>query len=106
MRTIIRRIAKLENRFGTAGGKAGILVVVTRAGWGLALDKDTCVLILRRYGFLPPSNSGVNVVDLGQVPFNLSAEELKRFLRENGAKLCGPRTPGGEYGRTTAEANR
>jgi hypothetical protein len=95
MRTVIRRIARLENRFGIAGEKAGFLVVISQAGWGLALDQDTCVGNLRECGFLPASDAGVHTVDLLRVPLGLSAEELKTYLRENGAKICGPRTAAG-----------
>jgi hypothetical protein len=103
MRSDIRRIAKLENRFGIADGKAGILVVIHRAGWGLALDKDACVGIVRECGFLPTSDAGVHAVNLGLIPLGLSEEDLKRFLRENGAEICGSRTSSGE--RTTVGAN-
>ena len=45
MKKIIeRRINKLENRFGC--GQEGILVVVGKAGWGLALDQDKCIQML------------------------------------------------------------
>ena len=38
---IDRRLRKLEDQFGPADGKPGILLVACRAGWGLALDQDT-----------------------------------------------------------------
>ena len=94
MRTANTRIAKLEHRFWPAAGKPGFLVVVCRAGWGLALDMDTCVGILRECGFIPTSHAGFLLVNLSGIEFGLSAEELERFLREKGAELCGPkRTP-------------
>ena len=102
MRTDIRRIAKLENRFGTADGKPGILVVVCRAGCNL--NHDWCIGFLRECGFLPARDAGVQAVILGKIPYGLSEEELKRFLRENGAEICGSRTSGGE--RTTVGLNR
>jgi hypothetical protein len=92
MRTITNRIAKLENRFGVTNN-VDVLVVVARAGWCLALDHDTCIGILRECGFLPARAGGVQSVHLAGVPLGLSPEELKRYLRENGAEICGPRTP-------------
>jgi hypothetical protein len=61
---------------------------------------------LRKYGFLPPTNSGVDVVNLGLVPCNLDTEELEGHLLENGAMICGLRTSGGDYGSTTTEAKK
>ena len=104
MRTVTRRIAKLENRFGVADGKPGILVVVCQSGCNPNYDR--CIGVLREYGFLPASDAGVHTVDLGEIPFGLSEEELKRFLRENGAEICGSRTAGSDGGETTAEAKR
>jgi hypothetical protein len=92
MRTFTRRIAKLENRFGVTN-HLDALVVVARAGWCLALDRDTCIGILRESGFLPARVGGVHSVHLAGVPLGLSPEEPKRYLRENGAKICSPRTP-------------
>ena len=62
-----------------------LLMVVTSAGRGLALDQDRCIEILRECGFLP--TGPVGVVNLGQIPDGLSAEELERFLREDGADI-------------------
>jgi len=89
MRTAIRRIDKLEHRLGIATAKQHCAVVVaTRAGCKLAFDSDACVEILRESGFLPdrPHFAAVNLL---QIPDGLNAGELKRFLRENGAKICG-----------------
>jgi hypothetical protein len=94
MRTITRRIAKLENRFGIAND-LDVLVVLARAGWCLALDRETCIGILRECAFLPARVGGVHSVNLADVPLGLSPEELKTYLRENGAKICGPRTAAG-----------
>jgi hypothetical protein len=65
-------------------------MVVTTAGRGLALDQDRCVQILRECGLLP--TGPVGVVDLGQIPDGLNAEELERFLRKDGAEICGLRS--------------
>ena len=92
IRTVTRRIAKLEDRFSPTEGKPQLLLVVCHAGWGLALDMDTCLGILGECGFLPTGRIGV--VNLLHIPFDLSAEELERFLREKGAETCGLNTMG------------
>ena len=56
------------------------------AGWGLALDSDTCLQILRECDYLP-TGCGFSVVFLCDIPDGLNAEELERYLRERGAKL-------------------
>jgi hypothetical protein len=53
MKTIDLRIGKLDHQFGTAAGKPQYLLAVCRAGWGLAVDQDTCIQILGECGFLP-----------------------------------------------------
>ena len=88
MKKIIeRRINKLENQFGC--GQEGILVVVGKAGRGLALDQDRCVQILEESGFLPAGAYGL--VNLCSIPAGLNAEETESFLRENAAEICGRR---------------
>jgi len=49
---------------------------------------DTCVGILVECGFLPTSHAGFRLVNLSGIEFDLSAEELERFLREKGAETC------------------
>jgi hypothetical protein len=95
MKTIDRRIRKLEDRFGLAAGKPPLLIVVTLAAKKLALDQDRCVQILGECGFLP--KGPVGVVHLGKIPNGLDAKETERFLRANGAEICGlrPRTDDG-----------
>lgn len=93
MKTVLSRIAKLESQFGTDEGKPQLLLVFSRAGWGLALDEDRCIQILSESGFLPTGHIGlVNFLD---VPIDLSAEELQTFLRERGATTS-------VHGQTTA----
>jgi hypothetical protein len=63
------------------------------------LDRETCIQILDEGGFL--RKRGYMSVNLGLVPDGLSAEETKRFILENGAKICpagawGPGAPGKE----------
>jgi hypothetical protein len=52
MRTVTRRIDKLENRYEIAGGEA-FLFLATAAGKMLALDADTRVGILGERGSSP-----------------------------------------------------
>jgi len=61
--------------------------VACKAGWGLALDQDTCIEILGECGFLPTAPIGV--VNLLEIPDGLNAEELERLLREKGAETRG-----------------
>ena len=89
MRTIARRLQRLESQFGL-GPTEQLLLVVTAAGRRLALDQDRCIQILRERGFLP--TGPVGVVNLGQIPDGLNAEELETFLREDGADICGLRS--------------
>jgi hypothetical protein len=90
VRTIARRLQKLERGFGLGPETETLLMVVTAADRGLALDQDRCIQILRECGLLP--TGPVGVVNLGQIPDGLNAEELKRFLREDGAEICGLRS--------------
>ena len=89
MRTIARRLQRLEQEFGLGPETEQLLMVVTAAGKRLALDQDRCVQILRESGFLP--TGPVGVVNLGAIPEGLNAEDLERFLRKDGAEICGLR---------------
>ena len=86
MRAVLGRIAKLEDQFAPTAGKR-LLLVVSHAGWGLALGQDRCMEILRECGYLP-TGSGFGVVVLGNIPDGLNAKELDLYLRERGAQLC------------------
>jgi len=87
VRTIARRLQRLEEGFGLGPGTEQLLLVVTAAGKRLALNQDRCIQILRECGLLP--TGPVGVVNLGQIPDGLNAEELERFLRRNGAETRG-----------------
>ena len=53
VRTVKRRISRLEDRFAPAQDEEPVLtVVVNRVDRELALDNDACVQILREGGFL------------------------------------------------------
>jgi hypothetical protein len=88
LKTIDRRIAKLEDRVWPGNGNPPLLRVLCQAGWGLALDQDSCLQILDESGFLP-TDPGFAFVNLLDVPDGLNAEELERFLREHGAETRG-----------------
>ena len=87
MKTVARRIGKLEDTLRPGNGDPLLLLVVTAAEKRLASDQDRCVQILRECGFLP--NGPVGVVNLAVIPHDLDAEELERFLREYGAETRG-----------------
>ncbi len=88
MKAISKRLRELETRLGVGPETEQKLWVVTIVGRQLALDKDTCVGILRECGFLPTHRFGV--VNLGHIPDGLNAKETERFLREQGREICGP----------------
>ena len=90
MRTISRRLQRLKEGLGLGPESEQLLLVVTAADRGLALDQDRCIQILRECGFLP--TGPVGVVNLGDIPEGLNAEELERFLRKNGAETRGLRS--------------
>ena len=107
MKAISKRICKLESRLGLGPGTEQLLLVVTAAGRVLALDQDRCVQILRECGFLP--TGPVGLVNLGEIPDGLNAEELERFLRKDGAEICGLRSArnhGGPAGGAPQESQR
>jgi hypothetical protein len=85
MKTIDSRIRKLEHRLWPTDG---ILLVFCHAGWGLALDEDRCIQILRECGFLP-TGPGFGLVNLCQIPDGLNADELETYLRVDGAETRG-----------------
>jgi hypothetical protein len=100
MRTVTRRIGKLEDTFRPGNGKPLLLLVVTAAEKRLALDQDRCTQILGECGFLP-TGVPVGVVNLAVIPHGLDAGELERFLREHGAEtrgINGAQNHGGQAG--------
>ena len=103
MKIMDRRLRRLEDPWGSANRRPQrcLRLVVSKAGWGLALDKDRCLQILEECGFLPtpgvanlgaiPAGVSIGLVDFLHIPEGLNAEELERFLREHGEDLCSPR---------------
>ena len=95
MRTTTRRIDYLENRIGITAAKLPCTaVVVSGPCWELALRNETYVEILRESGYLP-NGLFFGTVDLFGISDRLSAEDLKRLLRKNGAGLL--RSPSGRH---------
>ena len=92
MKMFDRRLQKLEKRLGTSDAKLRTLTIVSCVTQRIGLDQDTCIQVLDEAGFL--LKRGFVLVDLTTVPDGLSAEETKRFLLENGAKIC----PSGAWG--------
>ena len=67
------------------------LVIVSRMDRKPALEKDAGIQTLRECGFL---RGGSTHVKFSDIPDGLSAAELPKFLRENGAKIAPvPREP-------------
>ena len=98
MKSINGRLRKLEDRFGTAKNKPRFVLTLDGAGSERALSNDNCIQILDEAGFLP--SAGSCIVNFTVIPSGLNAKEEERFVRENGAQLCGsrlaqsPRGPG------------
>ncbi len=80
---VARRIRQLEDRFGVSGGTSFLVVIRSVI---LALDKDTCIEILRECGFV--ATRGIVIVDLHKIPNGLNKDEIERYLRDHGADLC------------------
>ena len=88
MKTIGRRLRRLEDQLRLTDGKTTLLLFASNAGQELALDNDACKRILRESGFL--STGALGLVDLSNIPDGLNAEETERFLREHAADICHP----------------
>jgi len=96
MKTIASRLSKLEQRFGVAGSAPLYLVIVNDRELAHTNDADMYINILDEASFL--HTAGFGTVDFSRIPLGLSGKEAERFVRENGAKICGHRgaqNPGG-----------
>jgi hypothetical protein len=100
MRAVDTRLSKLEQRFGIARTTPRYLIILNHRlddpELGPGPAGDTYIKILDEAGFLP--TGGFGMVDLDRIPRGLSAKEAERFVRENGAEICGRRgaqNPGG-----------
>lgn len=96
MRSIDGRLSKLEQRLGIAGTAPRYLIILNDRELAHTDDANIYINILDEAGFL--HTAGFGLVDLSQIPRGLSGTEAERFVRENGAKICGRRSaqnPGG-----------
>jgi len=84
MTTMTRRLCKLEDQFGTGSRNPRLLLVACKAGWGLALDMDTCIQVLGECGCLPAGP--VCLVNFLDIPEGLNAQQTERYLLENGPR--------------------
>jgi len=96
MKAIDSRIRRLQDRFCPNDGQQR-LWFMNLVGGELALDLDRCAEILDECGFLPTGRFGV--VNLCGIPDGLSAKELEKVLREQGAAGGGFRGVSNEIGR-------
>jgi len=85
MRNIERRLSRLQDRLGVGPNTVRYVVAFTNRDFGAA--QDNYMKILDEGGFLPAA--GVVIVDLNLIPRGLNAKEMERFVRENGARICG-----------------
>jgi len=88
MKSIDGRLSKLEHRLGIAHSGPRFLVILIEGGVGSS--EDAYIKILSEAGFLPAAG-GVRIVDFNVIPRGLNAKEEERFVRENGARICGSR---------------
>jgi hypothetical protein len=96
MRAIDSRLSKLEQRFGIVGTAPRYLIILNDRELAHTDDAGLYINILDEAGFL--HTAGFGLVDLSQIPRGLSGKEAERFVRENGAKICGrggAHNPGG-----------
>jgi hypothetical protein len=84
MKSLDRRIDKLEERFGVSK-KHRLLVIISVSGQ--ALDSKRCIQILDESGFV--RSSGLTVVRFLDLPDGLDERETERFLRDEGHKITG-----------------
>jgi hypothetical protein len=83
MKSVARRISRLEDRFAPVA-RQQIVVSLYDAGQNLALDHDTCTRILRDPGHIDPG-SATCLLDFTQIPDGLNATELEKHLQEHDA---------------------
>ena len=87
MKAIDSRIRRLQQQLCPDHGQEQRLWVTILAGQEFALDLDRCIEILGECGFLP--SSPFRCPELLEIPDGLNAKELEKYLRTNGAQICG-----------------
>jgi hypothetical protein len=85
MKSIDGRLSKLEHRLGIAGSGPRYLITLIEGDAGPA--QDAYLKILDEAGFFPATGS--YMVDFTLIPRGLNAKEAEKFVRENGALICG-----------------
>jgi hypothetical protein len=91
MKTVDRRLCKLEDQFGTGNRKPPLPLVACKAGWGLALDVGPDP----RYGYVHPNPRRVRVLAQCFSRLGELHEHSKRHeCGANGEILAGTRASG------------
>ena len=88
MNAFEQRLSKLEKRSGL---KTQPIWLIIGDGAKRGLDEDACIQVLVESGFLAAGGGGI--VNLHEIPAGLNTEETARFIRENGATICGSPLP-------------
>jgi hypothetical protein len=91
MEAIDRRIRRLQQQLCPDEGQPQGIWVAVIYGQQFALDRDRCIDILRECGFLPKTRFAV--LGFWGIPDGLNAVELEKYLRTNGAQICGTGQP-------------
>jgi hypothetical protein len=92
MKTVTRRIAKLEDQFGTAQRETPVLLAMSAAASELALDQDRCMEILRECGHLP-TGPGFGIVYLYEAairryPYWLARKNHRKSIGRLAGRSC------------------
>jgi hypothetical protein len=82
MKSVVRRLSRLEDCFAPATGRQ-IVVSLYDVGCKLALDYHTCVQILHDAGHIDPE-SAICLADFTHISDGLNAAALEKCLRERG----------------------
>ena len=91
MKTIDRRLSKLENRLGITHCAPRYLVLLMKAGQELGPADDAYIKHLDESGLLP--TSGFCAIDLSHIPAGMNAAETERSVRKNGESLRSTQRP-------------
>ena len=87
MKAIHSRMRRLQQQLCPDGGLPPRFWVTVLVGREFALDQDRCIEILGESGFLPKTRFGI--LSFCGIPDGLNARELEKYLRTNGAQICG-----------------
>ena len=87
MKAIHSKMRRLQQQLCPDGGLPPRFWVTVLVGREFALDQDRCIEILGESGFLPKTRFGI--LSFCGIPDGLNARELEKYLRTNGAQICG-----------------